>query len=77
MKGKDFMALENVGPDTHPTWLQRYMQGFRGEMHQAAEAARKETDPEKALAHVSELADHVEYLGSVVTALVNHVARQR
>ena len=44
---------------------------------QAAEAARNETDPDKALAHVSELADQVEYLGSVVTALVNHVARQR
>tara|TARA_B100000929_G_scaffold76619_1_gene59784 strand:+ start:559 stop:720 length:162 start_codon:yes stop_codon:yes gene_type:complete len=53
------------------------MQGFRREMHQTAEAARNETDPDKALAHVGELADQVEYLGSVVTALVNHVARQR
>ena len=71
------MAMEPVGPDTHPSWLQRHMQGFRREMHEAAEAARNETDPEKALAHVGELADQVEYLGSVVTALVNHVARQR
>ena len=71
------MALEQVGPDTHPTWLQRYMQGFRSNMHQSAQAARQETDPDKALAHVDELADQVEYLGSVVTALVNHVARQR
>jgi hypothetical protein len=53
------------------------MTGFRREMHQAVEAARKETDPGKALAHVSELAEQVEYLGSVVTALVNHVVWQR
>ena len=71
------MAMKLVEPNTNPGWLQRYMQAFRGDMHQAAEAARNETDPDKALAHVSELADQVEYLGSVVTALVNHVARQR
>lgn len=71
------MAMQPLDPNTHPSWLQRHMQGIRSDMHKAAEAARKETDPDKALDHVGELADQVEYLGSVVTALVNHIARQR
>lgn len=71
------MGMRPVHPDTNAQHLQRYMTGFRREMHQAVEAARKETDPGKALAHVSELAEQVEYLGSVVTALVNHVVWQR
>lgn len=71
------MAMTPVSPDMHPSRLQRHMQGFRREIHQAAQAARAEKNPDKALEHVGELADQVEYLGSVVTALVNHIARQR
>ena len=37
------MAMEPVGPDTHPSWLQRHMQGFCHEMHQAAEGAVRDT----------------------------------
>ena len=71
------MAMIPVHPNTHPQRLQQYMTGFRRDMHQTAEAARKETDPDKALAHVSEMAEQVEYLGSIVLALTNAIAQQR
>lgn len=71
------MAMNPVHPNTHPQRLQQYMQGFRREMHQTVEAARSETDHDKALGHVRDLADQVEYLGSVVHALTNVIALQR
>lgn len=71
------MAIKPVQPNTHPSWLQQYMHANRAEIHSAVEAAKAETDPNRSLEHVRELAEQVEYLNSVVLALVNHVVRHR
>lgn len=71
------MTMKHIAPNTHPSWLQRYMEGFRTEIHHAVESAKEETDPERALHHVENLANHVETLSSIVHALVNHVALKR
>ena len=71
------MTMKTIAPNTHPSWLQRYMDGLRTEVHYSVEAAKEETDPERALHHVENLANHVETLTSIVHALVNHVAQKR
>lgn len=69
------MALQPVNPQTHPTRLVQYMEALRANLHRQAKVIREETDGEKALTHLEDLAHEVENLASVVHSLAGHIAR--
>lgn len=71
------MALRPVMPNTHPTRLVQYMDAFRGEVHRTKQAIKEETDPEKGLVLLEDLAEQVESLTSVVASLALHVSRAK
>lgn len=66
-----------INPDTHPTYLQRYMPTIRQEMRRAAEAIKTAETADELKPQLLALAEQLETLNSVVHALINHVVRSR
>lgn len=69
--------MKPIDPKTHPSWLQRYMPALRQDLHTTSEAIKASETTSELKPQMQALAEQVEVLGSIVHALVDHVARTR